>query len=521
MKFRAFLRSTVHAWQGDTLVLLFACMAYVFICCLFLGGESSYFDEGFTSYLARFTPLEIAHYTALDVHPPLYYIALHYWQQLVGIDVFNLRLFSVLWGVIAIVFAFLLARRAFGHKAAWSVLFFVVLSPLFIRYSEAMRMYTMALAIVAAATHILVLLHDPTTKRRKLLWATYAVLVSAGMWTNYFTAFVWLAHLIWVCVSVRTEPAREAKRFIKHWWLATGASVLLYLPWLPWLIVRFTDVQSNGFWIKPISVDTIASTFTTAIVYKNSVNTTGWLALFVCLYIGLTTYIVIRTYRQVSARRRKYLLLLAMCAVVPIAGLILLSIPPLQSSYVYRYVISGIFMATVLIGVSLALVKFSQHTILKKVTLYMLATVVLLCGITAVKQAGNRSLDTGVKNMVSQAMERIKANSAPGTPIISRSPYTYYTASLYETKDHPVYYTFSSDLNKVGSTHMLYDHPKKRGIKDLAKFAAQHEKIWIISEDKQSVQTPPTSGWKLSQTFTLHDPKSGLATSYGAEYTRS
>lgn len=520
MKFNAFLRSKVSSWQLDVVFLIVACVAYVFICCLFLGNESSYFDEGFTSYLARFSPMEIAHYTALDVHPPLYYIALHYWQQLVGIDVFSLRFFSVIWGVVAIVFAFLFARRTFGQRAAWSVLLFVVLSPLFIRYSEAMRMYTMALAIVAAATYILVLLHDRTTKHRKLLWIVYAVLVSAGMWTNYFTAFIWLAHLLWIQVGMRKGQSGETKRFVKQWWLAVGGAILLYLPWLPWLIIRFTDVQSSGFWIKPISVDTIVSTLTTATVYKSSTSVIGWLALLACIYIGLVVYVIIRAYRHAPESQRRYLLLLILCMTVPVGGLILLSMPPLQSSYVYRYVINGVFMATILVGISFALVTFSRHNILKKVGLYTLAVVILMSGVVAVKQAGNRSLDTGVKNMVAQAMKRIQADSEPGTPIVSRSPYTYFTASLYETKEHPVYYTFNRSLSKVGSTHVLHDHPEERGIMNLANFAAEYEKIWIIAEDKQSVQTPPATDWKLSQTFTLHDPESGLATSYGAEYVK-
>lgn len=520
MKFNTLLRKVVGTWQSDVVIILFACTLYAVICCLFLGGESSYFDEGFTSYLARFSPLEIAHYTALDVHPPLYYITLHYWQQLVGIDVFSLRAMSVLWGIVAIIFAFLMAKRIGGRRAAWSVLLFVILSPLFIRYSEAMRMYTMALAIIAAATYILILLYNPATRQRRILWLLYAILVSAGMWTNYFTAFVWLAHLAWVSSMAIAKPKKPLRRFIQRWWQAIGISVLFYLPWLPWLIMRFADVQSTGFWIKPISIDTLTSTVTTAIVYRSAALTTDWLAVLVSIYIGLSAYVIVQVHRQASVEMRVHLRLIFLCAVIPILGLILLSMPPLQSSYVYRYVICGIFMAAIISGICFALVRFSSHSVLKKTGLYCLSIIVLMSGVIAVKQAGNRSLDTGVKNMVAQAVERIHRQSEPGTPIVSRSPYTYYTASLYETKEHPVYYTFSQSLNKVGSTHMLYDHPEERGIKDLAKFADGHDKIWIIAEDEFSAAKPPTVGWQRSQSFILHDPVSSAATTYGSEYTK-
>lgn len=525
MKFRSlFSKATPAAKWVDVAVLIGTCLAYVGIASLFLGTESSYFDEGFTSYLARFSPLEIAHYTALDVHPPLYYIVLHYWQQLVGINVFGLRFLSVLWGVVAIVFVFLIARRWFGRASAWSTLFFVILSPLFIRYSEAMRMYTMALAIVAAATYLLILLSDTQTRRRKLLWGIYAVLVSAGMWTNYFTAFIWLAHLGWVASGPLLQKSKKlganTKEFTKQWCGAIGVALLLYLPWLPWLIVRFTDVQATGFWIKPISVDTIISTATTATVYKSASLTTDWLAVLTCLYIGMATLCIVRAYRASPPKQRAVLRLLLLCGLVPIIGLILLSLPPLRSSFVYRYVLSGIFMMTVVVGISFALVTFARRPFTKRIALYSMALIILGSGVVTVKLAGNRSLDTGVKNMVFQAVERIHGSSSPGTPIISRSPYTYYTASLYETSDHPVYYTFSRSLNKVGSTHMLYDHPEKRGIMDLAKFADQHKKVWILAEDSYSAAKPPAPGWTQSQSFVLHDPVSGRPTAYGSEYVK-
>src|SRR5664279_4563774 len=164
-----------------------------------LGIDSAYFDEGYSAYLAHLTIPQAAYYTSLDVHPPLYYATLHIWQSIFGGSISVLRLMSVLWASISIVFAFLIARRAFGRKTAWIVLPFFTFSPLFIRYSEAARMYTMALAFSLAATYVLVCLYRSSqVKKRRLLWIIYAVLVACGMWTNYFTALVWLSHTVWI-----------------------------------------------------------------------------------------------------------------------------------------------------------------------------------------------------------------------------------------------------------------------------------------------------------------------------------
>jgi mannosyltransferase len=519
MNFRLFSkkRGYLPKW-ADTCVVIVAGLLYSIVAGLFLERESSYFDEGFTSYLARFSPLDIAHYTALDVHPPLYYIVLHYWQQLFGIDVVSLRFMSILWGVIALVFVFLLVRKMFGSRAGYSALVFVILSPLFIRYSEAMRMYTMAIALVTAGTYALILLATNATSHRRRTWGIYALLVSAGMWTNYFTAFVWLAHFAWIVWEKRIKK----DQFLRDWLIAIGAAVVLYLPWLPWLLVRFASVQATGFWIPPISVDTIVSTITTATTYTNSSQTTNWLAVGVCLYVILATFVIIRVYKSLAANKNQQAIfrLLIMCAAVPIIGLIIVSLPPFRSSFVYRYVLNGVFMSTIVIGCSFALVTFKRNSLFKKVGLYTIAIIILGTGVIIAKQQGNRSLDTGVKNMVAQAIDRIHAHSTPGEPIISRSPYTYYTAALYETSEHPTYYTFSSTLNNIGSTHMLYDHPEKRGVKNLAQFANQYPKIWILAEDRHSANTPPAASWHRNQSFTLYDPVSHLPTAYGTEFVK-
>ncbi|MFJ4248603.1 hypothetical protein [Pseudomonas sp. NPDC089741] len=43
-----------------------------------------WYDEAYSLLLAREAPARIWALTALDVHPPLYYVLLHYWILLWG-----------------------------------------------------------------------------------------------------------------------------------------------------------------------------------------------------------------------------------------------------------------------------------------------------------------------------------------------------------------------------------------------------------------------------------------------------
>jgi mannosyltransferase len=511
-----------HPWRWDIFVLVIGLCVYALLMIPSLGADSAYFDEGYSAYLAQFNLIEIAQYTARDVHPPLYYDALHFWRYIVGNDVFGLRLLSVLFGAIAIIFAFLIARSGFGRKAAWSVLPFVILSPLFIRYSEAMRMYTMVLAICGAATFVLLQAYrqrSPT--RRYWLWGAYAVLVSAGMWTNYFTALVWAGHLVWVVSEYWASKKHTTdRRLYREWRIAVIAAIVLYIPWIPALVMRFADVQSNGFWIEALSVNTLVSTVTVAVTFTSAQATKGWLIVLVALFVASASWVCWQAYKQ-HPDKRSQLRLLAFTAITPAVLLIIMSLPPFRSSsYVYRYVLAAIFITTILIGVSMALVRFHRDNTLKKIMLYGAMILILAIGVMIAKQAGNRSLDTGTKSMMAQTIRAVQKAADSGDPILVRSPYSYYSAALYETPNHPIYYLHTNALNKAGATPMLYDHPERRGIKNIAEFAKQHDTIWIVSEERWSAKTPPVATWKKARSFVSYDKIADRTATYATEYVK-
>ena len=116
---------------------------------------SIWFDEAFSAYLIQYNFLDIARYTATDVHPPFYYWLLQLWSFVFGDTEIGLRSMSVFFGVVAATFAYLWVKRHFGRRAALIALALLVLSPLFIRYSQEARMYTLAAAIIFAATYVM------------------------------------------------------------------------------------------------------------------------------------------------------------------------------------------------------------------------------------------------------------------------------------------------------------------------------------------------------------------------------
>lgn len=471
-----------------------------------LTQASAYFDEGYSAFLAKQDVLAMAAYTAQDVHPPLYYALLHVWQGIVGDGLSELRLLSVIFGWVAILFGFLIVRRYFNHQAAWLAALLLSLSPLFIRYGSTMRMYTLALAIALAGTYVLL---RAVTSKSKRPWIIYAVLVAAGMWTNYFMALVWVSHLAWLLYEFR-----RSHPVVRRWTYALAGAIMLYLPWLPWLIYRYGEIQLDGFWIEPLSIDTLASTVTQGLVFRSAANTQSWLAVGVILLIVSLVIAAIGSHQRLNKQRGRAFRMLLSMSLLPIALLAIGSLPPFRSSYVYRYVIVATVSSMLLMAVIVTYAKFKKHDLLLRVLLTAGTVVIVGTGAVQAVNQGNRNLDTDMQNKLGQTMQGIFSSGRPA-PIVIRSPYSYYAASLYKSPGYDTHFLFSEDLAKVGSTKPLYDHPQA-GVRDLANY----QRLWMVGEDRWSARPPSDGKWILKDWVIENDDINRKVVGAAAYYER-
>src|SRR5262245_12583092 len=83
-----------------------------------LGAESAWVDEAFSITIARDSLSRIVAETAADVHPPLYYFALFFWERIAGSSEAWARLLSAVFSVATIVSAHAVARRLLGQPIA-------------------------------------------------------------------------------------------------------------------------------------------------------------------------------------------------------------------------------------------------------------------------------------------------------------------------------------------------------------------------------------------------------------------
>jgi mannosyltransferase len=481
-----------------------------------IAGPSIWFDEAFGAYLIHYNFIDIARYTATDVHPPMFYWLLKIWTAVFGHTELGLRSMSVFFGVVAAVFGYVLVRRKFGRRAAIVGLFILVLSPLFIRYSQEARMYTLAAAIVLSATYVM--LRALESKVQKL-WVLYGILISLGMWTHYFTILAWLAHWVWRYVITRQTGVRgkalARKFFDKHWLTAYIVAVGLFLPWLPAMVIQLADVQTNGFWIQPVGVDTVTSYFGSLTYFLEHDHVTGWLAAVLIAMGILITCLVVRAYHDGNrVFKHNYLLLICLSAVPPIL-LFIASLPPLTSSFVERYVLPAVAASAFFMGVTLVY-GLRKTRLWKQLSIYGVIASMLVFGISQMYYYGNYNKNSRTDIQTKQLVKQAVALSAPGEPIIVASPWSFYEAIFYNSDEHPIYFVDASTNYAFGSLDML-KYSDSHKIKDLDAFTRAHPTVWYIGYFEGNL-TPPKSSWKKINTISVTSRIDGKNVFKGAEY---
>lgn len=459
---------------------------------------SIWFDEAFSAYIVRFNFAEITHYTAVDVHPPLYYWLLKIWTSAWGTSEWAFRSLSLVLAIGALIGIFVLVRRLLrSPQAALLATGFAALSPILIRFSHEARMYTLVLIIVIWATYVLVRAQEK--KASRWWWAGYGVLLTLGMLTHYFTALAWLAHWVWRGWLHRRG---EIKRFWTREWLGAHVLALLaYAAWLPIAVKQFTTVQ-NGFWIPSVGAYTPMDYLSNTLLYLEYGTVKGWWAVLLFAALAAIGWLVYTAWRTMSHRDRKPLSILWAMTIVPPVLLFVASLPPLKSSFIDRYVLYAQVMGAVMIALCAWYIwRRKQRGTLIATGIVLVA---LIAGIANVYYYGNYNKNSWTSIRVKEVVQQIADRGQSGQPVIAASPWIYYEASFYDSRDHRVYFVENKSDFKWGSTKMLEEHDMGK-ITNLDEFTQRHRYVWYLDNHQDGDVIPPNSTWQRLENIEAYD----------------
>lgn len=490
--------------QKTYMVLAAICAAYTALVLGNITRWSIWFDEAYTAYLLRFNLADITHFTALDVHPPLYYWLLKGWTGMFGDGELALRSMSLLFGIVAIIGMYVLVQRVFQSPrwALWASAA-VALSPIVIRFGHEARMYTLVLAIVIWATYVLVRA-SATRSGMNRWWVGYAVLIMLGMLTHYYAALAWLAHWVWRLFERR---AGRIKQFWSAGWIWSHVlAVGMFAWWLPTAVRQFMTLQ-NGFWIPPISAYTPIDYLTNMLMYLQYGAATGWWALVFVLTVIAAIVVVRLGYVYVVKRSPSGVNLLLTLAVVPPLILTVLSMPPLTPTFMDRYIVfSQVALLALVVIMAVALYERSKKNRSYVRAFAAALAVSLAIGVGFVYYYGNYNKNSSTSIRSREVVQKIEATGSENTqPIIAATPWLFYESVPYASDQHPVYFTDqSADGYPYGSLAMLEQHDEHK-ILDIHEFARKHRYVWYLNTTTEGDVEPPVESWRQITSVEVYD----------------
>ena len=196
-----------------------------------LDFQPLWFDEGYSFYFAASSVRQLIADTAVDIHPPFYYLLLKTWMTLFGTGVVQARALSVMVGTASIPLLFLLGRQLGGDRLGLWAAALLVISPFHIYYSQEVRMYGLV-TFFSLLAGLLTLLafergNDPGW------WIGAGFSIAAALYTQYYAVFTPLVLTLYLLLR-RDLPRRR----IVPWMATLAGAFLIYLPWLLYAIPR-------------------------------------------------------------------------------------------------------------------------------------------------------------------------------------------------------------------------------------------------------------------------------------------
>lgn len=379
-------------------------------------SQDIWYDELFTIGMIEHSYGELIHFTAQDVHPPLYYCITKLIVDLCKLiipsanTIMIAKAVSVLPYFLLLVYALCFLRTRFGIFTAGLFSFCILSMPQMSAYTVEVRMYGFTLLFVTAAFfHAYDIIRNDNYKFRNYVALTIYGLAAA--YTQYFACIAVIMIYCFLLLWFLTRCIRCRRVHLKSWFICVLVSIVCYLPWLVVLLSQITAVRKN-YWILPLtwrSLGGCVKFLMKPAFYKEEINVVLAVVFFL-LYIVILVYNGYRLWNCVqksggekTAEKikemtvteeafQKYYYALAgcfvLCGLVGVGFIASIAIRPI---FVYRYMLPamGCFWFCFVLNMDMLLdgenirVSYSRFRVLAAVFAVLLTAVIGLRDYTA------------------------------------------------------------------------------------------------------------------------------------------
>ena len=217
-----------------------------------LDGESLWTDEGHTIFVSSLDIPQVIEENINDNHPPLYSILLHYWIKLFSPTLFNLRLLSLIFGVLSIFLLYKVGVDLLNRAVGLISSIILSLSVFHVYFSQEVRSYSFVVALILLSFFLFIRL----VKQPKPILVVLSIFANVLLvYTHFLGWFIVLSQTVFYIFRFPFDK----KRF-RDALLINIIILILYIPWLKVMISRLSSIEEE-FWVMLPSWLTLPQTF--------------------------------------------------------------------------------------------------------------------------------------------------------------------------------------------------------------------------------------------------------------------
>jgi len=372
-----------------------------------IGRRSLWLDEAITVQLAQSSIREIIiNRASTGIHPPLYFLIIHFWIRLFGDSEIALRGFSSVFSILSIYLIYKLSSKLFGVTVGVISAFLFAFSPFQLYYSGEARMYPFLTFLLLLSIYLLYQWISESKKNSLI----YLIIVNIiALYTHIYASFLILAENIFVLI----KKVKDFNSF-KKWIVSQLIILIIFSPWIYVIFVNRTPEVYQGK--QTLTLDVVRNSFIEInLGYARSIFSNSLIYYFSYFILIFFLIGLFPPYKDKTG-----ILLISLSFFVPFFTLIIGSLN--KSFFSARYLSPFIFGYFILIGRGMKRVKFYP------ILTILIVGIFLIDGLAIYNY--NQRLDF-ISRPWRDAVNYIHSKSSPNDMVIITAPQMYRPFDYY------------------------------------------------------------------------------------------
>ncbi|MDX2212451.1 MAG: glycosyltransferase family 39 protein [Oculatellaceae cyanobacterium bins.114] len=190
--------------------------------------------------------LDTIHRLATDdsQHPPLYYVFTRLWTGWFGDSIATIRLLPALISLLALPGMYWLCLELFASSSVgWMAMTLVATSPIYVRYAQEARQYSLWMVIILLASATLL---RAIRLKTAWNWSIYLLTLVMGLYCHVLFSLLILAHGLYVAAIERFRLSKTTISYL----LVSLVAIIAFTPWLLTMWQHKETVLLSTEWTK-------------------------------------------------------------------------------------------------------------------------------------------------------------------------------------------------------------------------------------------------------------------------------